>query len=160
MITTERIAELRAIIAAATPGPWLNDFGDFCYAVNDFGTNRMQFSIDGGNIEQGISGKKRTPKEELRANVSLAQAARNDLPQALDTIEAQQRRIEELEAALKPFAQAADTADKSDGEILKTSREIFSEGRGTLSDYRASYFGVIAQDFRAARAALQPKETK
>ena len=107
-MTPERIKELRAIIAAATPGPWLTDFGDFCYAVNDFGTNRMQFFIDGGNIEQGIDGKKRTPKEELRANVSLAQAARNDIPQALDTIEAQQRRIEELEAALRAMRTVMD----------------------------------------------------
>ncbi len=119
MITTERIAELRAIIAAA--------------------------SLMDEEVNMGI-GKAVTQKE-------FYQSAKLALPSALDTIEAQQRRIEELEAALKPFAQAADTADKSDGEILKTSR-------GTLSDYRASYFGVIAQDFRAARAALQPKETK
>ena len=140
-MTPERIKELRAIIAAATPGPWLTDFGDFCYAVNDFGTNRMQFSIDGGNIEQGIYGKKRTPKEELHANVSLAQAARNDLPQALDTIEAQQRRIEELEAALPPFKVAADLD-------LKDSHAD--------TDFVAVI--VTARELRAACAALQPKE--
>jgi hypothetical protein len=142
-MTPERIAELRAIIAAATPGPWLTEFGDFCYAVNDFGTNRMQFSIDGGNIEQGIYGKKRTPKEELHANVSLAQAARNDLPQALDTIEAQQRRIEELEAAIS--------------WAYETLMEI------NVSNY--THDDVCNLNNRSVEvilglAALQPKETK
>ena len=141
-MTPERIKELRAIIAAATPGPWLTDFGDFCYAVNDFGTNRMQFFIDGGNIEQGIDGKKRTPKEELRANVSLAQAARNDIPQALDTIEAQQKRIEELEAALKPFA---------DDELHEGLDDGPDDKRTTWPSFRLG-------DFRAARAALTKGE--
>lgn len=146
-MTPERIKELRAIIAAATPGPWLTEFGDFCYAGNDFGTNRMQFFIDGGNIEQGISGKKRTPKEELRANVSLAQAARNDIPQALDTIEAQAARIVELEAALKPFA---DFFPKVDQFIEGTVRFGGSPIMPTRAFTRA--------DFQRASAALQLKE--
>ena len=144
-MTPERIKELRAIIAAATPGPWLTDFGDFCYAVNDFGTNRMQFFIDGGNIEQGIDGKKRTPKEELRANVSLAQAARNDIPQALDTIEAQQRRIEDLEAALKPFA---DGGNDPYWDNLPDEHRIYLDGAD---------FPFDLGDIRTACTALQPK---
>ncbi len=66
-MTPERIAELRAIIAAA--------------------------SLMDEEVNMGI-GKAVTQKE-------FYQSAKLALPQALDTIEAQQRRIEELEAALK-----------------------------------------------------------
>ena len=68
MITTERIAELRTIIATA--------------------------SLMDEEVNMGI-GKAVTQRE-------FYQSAKLAFPQALDTIEAQQRRIEELEAALKP----------------------------------------------------------
>ncbi len=68
-MTPERIAELRAIIAAA--------------------------SLMDEEVSMGI-GKAVTQKD-------FYQSAKLALPQALDTIEAQQRRIEELEAALKPL---------------------------------------------------------
>ncbi len=64
-ITPERIAELRAIIAAVKDRPVIAIQADFFHA------------------------------------------ARNDLPSALDTIEAQRRRIEELEAAFMPYTGSA-----------------------------------------------------
>lgn len=66
----------------------------------------------------------------------------DDLPSALDTIEAQQRRIEELEAALKPFASDELHEGLDDGPDDKTT---------TWPRFRLG-------DFRSARAALQPKE--
>ena len=65
----------------------------------------------------------------------------DDLPSALDTIEAQQRRIEEIEAALHPFKVAADLD-------LKDSHAD--------TDFVAVI--VTARELRAACAALQQKE--
>lgn len=66
----------------------------------------------------------------------------DDLPSALDTIEAQQRRIEELEAALKPFASDELHEGLDDGPDDKMT---------TWPSFRLG-------ELRAARSALQPKE--
>jgi len=107
-MTPERIAELRAIIAAA--------------------------SLMDEEVNMGI-GKAVTQKE-------FYQSAKLAFPQALDTIEAQQRRIEELEAALKPFASDELHEGLDDGPDDKMT---------TWPSFRLG-------DFRSARTALQPKE--
>lgn len=67
----------------------------------------------------------------------------NDLLEALDTIEARNARIAELEAALKPFASDELHEGLDDGPDDKTT---------TWPRFRLG-------DFRSARAALKPKET-
>ena len=68
--------------------------------------------------------------------------ATQSLPQALDTIEAQQRRIEELEAALNPFANEASEYDQ-----------------GQFEDRDSPYFNTFnIGQLRTARAALNHKE--
>lgn len=107
-MTPERIAELRAIIAAA--------------------------SLMDEEVNMGI-GKAVTQKE-------FYQSAKLAFPQALDTIEAQQRRIEELAAALKPFANEASEYDQ-----------------GQFEDRDSPYFNTFnIGQLRTARAALNHKE--
>ena len=66
----------------------------------------------------------------------------DDLPSALDTIEAQQRRIEELEAALKPFADDAAAYDPD---------QFDDHDHAYCSRFEVGHL-------RSARSALQPKE--
>lgn len=75
----------------------------------------------------------------------------DDLPSALDTIEAQQRRIEELEAALKPFADVAESDIGNDETDEDTFRPMSSQ-KVAISPL------LTVGNLRTARTALQPKE--
>ena len=85
-MTPEQIAELRAIIAAATPGPWFS---------GDESNNECR-GVFYGNQKKAIG----YCVDDDASNAKAIAVSVASLPSALDTIEAQQRRIEELEAAL------------------------------------------------------------
>lgn len=151
-MTPERIAELRAIIAAA--------------------------SLMDEEVNMGI-GKAVTQKE-------FYQSAKLAFPQALDTIEAQQRRIEELEADLIDANKAIDMTwlkgcpDKVRGSewfiaianghrvVLKALPEEVSYDYKTADEtyYLARCISAWMQfpdsEFKKQEeiAALQPKEPK
>lgn len=95
----------------------------------------------------------------------------DDLPSALDTIEAQQRRIEELEVDLRHLAdarQAHINAVDHYNRMCEIMRYKEPGGMNITAEYHAmndcrSEFICAAQDVagrQIARAALQPKETK
>ena len=136
-MTPERIAELRAIIAAA--------------------------SLMDEEVNMGI-GKAVTQKE-------FYQSAKLAFPLALDTIEAQQRRIEELEVDLRHLAdarQAHINAVDHYNRMCEIMRYKEPGGMNITAEYHAmndcqSEFIRAAQDVagrQIARAALQPKEAK
>ena len=98
-MTPERIAELRAIIAAAIKPPVC--FDNYECAPGDLGQDRYAiFEIGEDDPALAYVG----PWGDAEANAKMFVEVINSITPALDTIEAQQRRIEELEAALKPFA--------------------------------------------------------
>lgn len=99
---------------------------------------------------------------ELRKIIAIAQpigrpknyfvtAPSTGFTQALDTIEAQAARIAELEAALKPFADVADT-DIGNDEV---DEDIF---RPMSSQKVASSPLLTVGNLRTASTALQLKE--
>ncbi len=75
-------------------------------------------------------------------NATFLIAARKDFPSALNTIEARDARIAELEAALKPFADDAAAYDPDQ-----------------FDDHDHAYCNRFeVGHLRSARSALQPKE--
>lgn len=144
MITPERVKELREVIAKASDGPW---------EIKDSRETTLLKSLHGPSFNVSFS-KVIFDDEPLdtlskrEADGCLMASARNDLPSCLDTIEAQAARIVELEAALKPFADAMAT---DDAKVKKMGLPI-------EPDDCPQYWKFCFGELRAARAALTKVE--
>lgn len=132
-MTPERIKELRAVIAKATPGPW---------KISDrMKDGHVKVSASNWKLIAWV-GNAIQPSNQFELDAAFIVEASADLPSCLDTIEAQAARIVKLEAALKPFA---------DDELHEGLDDGPDDKRTTWPSFRLG-------DFRAARAALTKGE--
>jgi hypothetical protein len=123
-------AELRALVEAATKGPWVQpyDDGDIEAYANDGGWSGTVCSIE----------------KPLSSNdAALIVAAVNSLPDLLD-------RIEELEAGLRVFARCP-TRGKHGGPFV-IAHAVYEDMAKGRSAPREAYWH--AEDFERARALV------
>lgn len=135
---TERLAKLKALARAATPGAreWL--------CLDDGGANELWAGVGRRTIASPrCYGNGDYPDiiEISRADAEFIAACDTETILAIvDLTEAQAARIAELEEALKPFANYADALDG----------DMRSHGVAYTQDYRKA---VFVDDFRKARQA-------
>jgi hypothetical protein len=129
-MTTERLKEL---LAKATPGPW-------GYQPKVPGAKMWFFIVgnrEGNNAEVDIG--------DIRGGIPTAEANAALIVEAVNSLPALIARIEEVEAALWPFAEAFE-ANSTDGPCL------------TEADIRAMHEAVDVQAFRVAARVLTPNQ--
>jgi hypothetical protein len=92
--------ELERLLKAGTPRPWTEQGG----GIGKFVEGRYEWS---DIADVAILPDRDAADGEGRANAALIVAAINALPGLIESA----RRVEEMRAALKPFAQMADAVD-------------------------------------------------
>lgn len=134
-LTPERIAELRALLAKATPGPWHQHVVDDTTIIAEGGFE-IGSTWPGGGVDADRDFS--APVEQHEHNAALIVAMRNDLPDLLDAAERASRARED---ALREAADAGDCIHaiewhKPDGE--------YAEGyRASAADYQAAILALI-----------------
>ena len=163
-LTLSELPALRALAEKATPGPWrlYNE-----RLRQQFPGRIIEVQCDGDSPVVQWTGfdNSHVPKKQHRANAAFIAAARDALPRALDTIEAQAKTIAERDAeialleaktaelrqALWPFAfEAGMWADHVPDDGRPTVLEI---GKTDAENYGSPAQYSIG-DLRRARAAL------
>ena len=161
-LTPAEISALRALAEKATPGPWRQHLVDDTTVVDRFGEEIAQTFPEGGNNDDVDFA---TNTEQREDDAAFIAAARDALPRALDTLEAQAKTIAERDAeialleaktaelrqALWPFAfEAGMWADHVPDDGRPTVLEI---GKTDAENYGSPAQYSIG-DLRRARAAL------
>lgn len=152
------VERLRKRLAEASPQPWVyrpdrfDDWGWIRGTERDdrgIGPYRpvMAIARDSSVRDQHEAAHRAAGTDPYGPNALLITDAVNALPSLLDTIEAQARRIEALEGALRPFAKAGELF----GEPLPGGYE-----EGIYNPAAGSEYGFGAHALRAARTALAP----
>lgn len=161
IMTAAEIEELRALEAAATPGPWESVRSDPAEGVNCWWLSARvaSSSLYLGCIYGGYG------RNDNAANAALIAAARNALPKLLATIEDYASELMRLETEIgnlhydRASLNVALTKAQAENERLRAALEPFA----ALSDAAANACcmvgdvgdGLIVGDFRRARAALK-----
>lgn len=109
MLSETELAEIRARVEAATPGPW-----GYGYAFEKFSHGALVTALNQGvvcelatvltSVYQGDIFKskyRRRTESDQEANGRFIASARQDVPALLAHVEYQAERIEKLEAALR-----------------------------------------------------------
>lgn len=144
-LTPERIAELRALINLATPGPYDNSVPS--------ASLRHQIVAAGDKMMFAFCGHPVRSDETMDANASMIVAACNDLPAALDEIDQLRAQVEKMRAALAPFANIAAWQDQQFKKPID-DQEIAIEAIGR--DCTRIFSTVrLMRDFRAAAEAMK-----
>lgn len=133
--------EMKALVAAATPGPWFEQYEyDGGRTVCQMRSTSERICV---NRAVHVAGN---PWESAKENGMLIAAARNALPDLLARIEQLEADNGRLRTALEPFAEAAKHWEDPPGSITHDNVELWQ--RGKLVDY------LTCGDLRKAKVAL------
>lgn len=103
-LTIDDISALRALAEKATPGPWRQHLVDDTVVIDATGEVIAETFPDGG-VDDDIDFA--TDTEQREANAAFIAAARDALPRACATIEAQAKEIAERDAEIARLREAA-----------------------------------------------------
>jgi hypothetical protein len=146
--TTEKIAELKRMLAEATPGPWCFDGDDIRATAAPSRSDDKPFYI-AARIETGSA----EMTSAQFANCRLAAAAVDALPALLDDLEAAQRRLDHEAVMATRYANEAGALEGQLDDARKREQVL----RHELTRLRDV---VSAVEYDAIDAALADTEVK
>lgn len=162
------IPRLRALLAAASPGPWecsLDCFDhppdhDIEACVSDDSTSFLFTAATDVMNEGDGSQWGRARESTVYANAALIAAARNALPQLLDAVESLQRYLANTEAER---ARWQGRADANSDEVARLDDKVadleqkLAAAEALADSLTESRLGVAVQDLEADNRALSSK---
>lgn len=139
-LTPAELPALRALYEKATPGPWKQHLVDDTCVIDHHGNTVAETFPDGGK-DDDIDYNTNAEQKELDA--AFIAAARDALPRALDTIEAQAAGLAERDAEIARLREAL-----TPFTTLSDRTVAMCVVCGTIGD------SLMMLDFRRARGAL------